>query len=96
WQALLGEHAGSESVSAYAAAARAADLSLLPPAYIDVGDLDIFRDEDLAYARRLARAGVTTEVHVHPGCPHVFDILAPNTAVSRRVIADRVRRLRGL
>ncbi len=44
----------------------------------------------------LARAGVTTEVHVHPGCPHVFDILAPNTAVSRRVIADRVRRLRGL
>ncbi|WP_459758602.1 alpha/beta hydrolase, partial [Mycobacterium riyadhense] len=94
WQALLGEHAGSESVSAYAAAARAADLSLLPPAYIDVGDLDIFRDEDLAYARRLARAGVTTEVHVHPGCPHVFDILAPNTAVSRRVIADRVRRLR--
>jgi acetyl esterase/lipase len=96
WQALLGEHAGSESVSPYAAAARATDLSLLPPTYVDVGDLDIFRDEDIAYARRLARAGVATELHVHPGCPHIFEILAPNAAVSRRVIADRVRRLRGL
>lgn len=96
WQALLGEQAGGESVSAYAAPARATDLSLLPPTYLDVGDLDIFRDDDLAYARRLACAGVPTEVHVHTGCPHIFEILAPDAAVSRRVIADRVRRLRGV
>lgn len=96
WQALLGEHSGSDAVNAYAAPTRATDLALLPAAYIDVGDLDIFRDEDVAYALRLARAGVPTEVHVHPGCPHVFDILAPNAAVSRRVFADRIRRLRGV
>ena len=84
------------SVSPYAAPARATDLSGLPATYLDVGDLDIFRNEDLAFARRLADAGVATELHVHPGCPHAFDGLAPNAAVSQRVIADRVRRLQSL
>jgi acetyl esterase/lipase len=96
WQALLGDSVGRDGVAAYAAPARATDLSLLPPTYIDVGDLDIFRDEDITYARRLAAAGVATELHVHPGCPHAFEGLAPNAAVSRRAIADRVRRLRAL
>jgi acetyl esterase/lipase len=96
WQALLGDSVGTDGVAAYAAPARATDLSLLPPTYIDVGDLDIFRDEDITYARRLAAAGVATELHVHPGCPHAFEGLAPNAAVSRRAIADRVRRLRAL
>lgn len=96
WGALLGERAGRDGVDAYAAAARAADLSQLPPTYIDVGDLDIFRDEDVVYARRLAAAGVATELHVHPGCPHAFEGLAPDAPVSRRAIADRVRRLRNL
>lgn len=96
WQALLGADAGGDDTDAYAAPARAADLSRLPPTYIDVGDLDIFRDENIVYARRLADAGVPTELHVHPGCPHAFEGLAPNAAVSRRAIADRVRRLRAL
>jgi acetyl esterase/lipase len=96
WQALLGDSVGRDGVTAYAAPARATDLSLVPPTYIDVGDLDIFRDENIAYARRLAEAGIATELHVHPGCPHAFDGLAPNAAVSRRAAADRVRRLRGV
>ena len=52
--------------------------------------------EDIDYARRLSAAGVATELHVHPGCPHAFEGLAPGADVSRRVIADRVRRLRSL
>ena len=52
--------------------------------------------EDVAYAMRLIEAGVPTELHVHPGCPHAFEGLAPDADVSRRVIADRVRRLRAL
>lgn len=96
WGALLGAGAGGDGVSAYAAPARATELSLLPPTYVDVGDLDIFRDENLVYARRLAAAGVATELHIHPGCPHAFEGLAPDAAVSRRAIADRVRRLRAL
>lgn len=94
WGALLGASGGEDEVSEYAAPARAADLTGLPPTYLDVGDLDIFRDESIEYARRLAAAGVPTEVHVHPGCPHAFEWLAPQADVSQRVIADRVRRLR--
>lgn len=96
WDALLGQSAGGDDVSAYAAPARAEDLSGLPPTYLDVGDLDIFRDEDIDYARRLSAAGVATELHLHPGCPHAFEGLAPDAGVSKRVIADRVRRLRAL
>ena len=93
WGALRGER---DDLSLYAAPARAQDLSGLPPTYLDTGDLDIFRDEDIAYATRLSAAGVPTELHVHPGCPHAFEGLAPDADVSRRVIADRVRRLRAL
>lgn len=93
WGALLGESAGTDRVSQYAAPARADDLTGLPPTYIDTGDLDIFRDEDIAYARRLADAGVPTELHLHPGCPHAFEGLASGAGVSKRAINDRVRRL---
>jgi acetyl esterase/lipase len=94
WAALLGESSGTDTVSPYAAPARATDLTGLPDTYIDVGDLDIFRDEDIAYARRLSDAGVPTELHLHPGCPHAFEALARSADVSRRAIADRIRRLR--
>ncbi len=94
WGALLGDSAGTDTVSPYAAPARAADLTGLPATYIDVGDLDIFRDEDITYARRLSDAGVPTELHLHPGCPHAFDALARGADVTRRAISDRIRRLR--
>ena len=93
WGALLGASAGTEAVSPYAAPARAEDLSGLPDTYLDIGDLDIFRTEDVVYATRLADAGVPTELHVHPGCPHAFEALAADAPVSRRVVADRIRRL---
>jgi acetyl esterase/lipase len=96
WRALLGDRAGGEATSPYAAPARADDLTGLPDTYIDTGDLDIFRNEDIAYARRLSDAGVPTELHVHPGCPHAFEALARGADVSRRAINDRVRRLRSL
>jgi acetyl esterase/lipase len=96
WGALLGDNAGGEQVSPYAAPARADDLTGLPDTYIDVGDLDIFRDEDLTYARRLSVAGVPTELHLLPGCPHAFEALARGADVSQRAINDRLRRLRSL
>jgi acetyl esterase/lipase len=96
WGALLGDSAGTDAVSAYAAPARADDLTGLPDTYLDVGDLDIFRDEDISYARRLSDAGVPTELHLHPGCPHAFEALAHGADVSQRAINDRVRRLRTL
>lgn len=96
WGALLGDQAGGADVSPYAAPARATDLAGLPDTYIDVGDLDIFRNEDIAYARRLSDAGVPTEFHLHPGCPHAFEALADDADVSARALDDRIRRLRSL
>ena len=96
WGALLGTHAGTDGVSAYAAPARATDLSGLPATYIDVGELDIFRDEDIEFARRLAATATSVEVHVHPGVPHSFERYVPSADVSRRTFADRVRVLRSL
>ena len=92
WTALLGKDVvGTEKVSQYAAAARAKDVSGLPPTYIDVGELDIFRDEDVQYARRMMASGVSVELHVHPGVPHAWEFFAPKAEVSRRAMTDRIR-----
>ena len=96
WSALLGDTIGSDDVPSYAAPAREQNLAGLAPAYVEVGELDIFRDEDIDYARRLAAAGVSVELHVHPGAPHGFDRMAPDSGLVRRAMADRVRVLRAL
>lgn len=96
WGALLGDAAGGPDVPAYAAPARATDLTGLPPAYIEVGQLDIFRDEALTYARRLGQAGVPVEFHLHPGVPHEFEGIAFATDIARRIMADRIRVLSSL
>jgi len=72
WTALLGQAPGGPDVSPYAAAARAENLTGLPPTYMICGALDLFLEEDMEYCRRLIRAGVATEFHVYPGAPHAF------------------------
>ena len=94
WGALLDGFRENAAVLAVAAPARQPDLARLAPAYVEVGDLDNFRNEDIAYALRLAEAGVPVELHVHPGAPHGFDLLAPEAQVARRVLEDRCRVLR--
>ena len=96
WHALLGESIGTTEVPPTAAPARAKDLSNLPSAYIEVGELDIFRNESMEYARRLALGGTSVELHVHPGCPHGFDRVAPTAPVVERSRGDRMRVLRSL
>jgi len=87
WSALLGTEPGSSDTSCYAAAARADNLSGLPPTFISVGALDLFLEEDLEYARRLTRAGVAVELHVYPGAFHGYQ-LAPTARVSRAAERD--------
>ena len=89
WRAYVGEAVGGEGVSSYAAAARATNLSGLPPTYIAVGTLDLFLDEDIEYARRLMEAGVPTELHVYPGLFHGSEVFVPTAASSVRFIDDR-------
>ncbi|PXA88150.1 arylesterase [Nostoc sp. 3335mG] len=72
WSSLLGVAPGGEGVWPYAAPARADSLASLPPAYIAVGALDLFLEENLEYARRMIRSGVPVELHVYPGAYHGF------------------------
>ena len=95
WSALCGKDTvGTDSVSPYAAASRATDLSNLPNTYIDMGQLDIFCLENVTYATRLMQVGVDVELHVYPGCPHGFDMFAPRTAVAQRARENRVKAMR--
>lgn len=89
WTALLGARRGTEDVSIYAAPARATDLSGLPPAFIDCGSVEVFRDEDVQYATALWHAGVQAELHVWPGGFHGFDLMAPHTAIAQAMTAAR-------
>lgn len=88
WSCLLGQAPGSEGVSAYAAAARAESLAGLPPTFIGVGALDLFLEENIAYAQRLMQAGVATELHVYPAAYHGFEMFLPEAAVSRQFERD--------
>lgn len=90
WGALLGESVGGPDVPPYAAPARAEDLSGLPPAFIDVGSVETFRDEDVDYALRLWRSGGQAELHVWPGGFHGFDAFAPDATLSRVARAARL------
>ena len=94
WRAYVGDAAGGANVSPYAAAARATDLSKLPPTYIAVGSHEVFLDEDVEYALRLARADIPVELHVYPRAFHGWDALAPTAAISQRFAADRDQALK--
>jgi acetyl esterase/lipase len=83
WSSLLGVPAGSQVVPAGAVPARAGNLAGLPPAFIGVGSIDLFVDENVEYARRLINSGVPTELCVVPGGYHGFDIIAPEAATSK-------------
>ena len=98
WNALLGPGHEHREVDPPAAPGRLEDAAGLPPAYIEVGQLDIFRDEDVRYALTLSRAGVPVELHLYPGVPHEYDAIAIafDADVSRRAQNDRDRVLRSL
>jgi acetyl esterase/lipase len=94
WQSYVGDAVGTDQVSPYAAPTRADSLAGLPPAYLPVGDLDLFIDEDIEYAQRLQQADVPAELHVYPGGIHGFDLLAPASRLAQRFVRDRDEALR--
>lgn len=73
---------------------RCDDLSGLAPAWIGVGTLDLFHEEDVEYATRLRRAGVPCELHVVEGAYHAFDVVHAKTHVSAAFKASWVDALR--
>jgi acetyl esterase/lipase len=95
WTSYLGTAPGGPNVSPYAAPARRDDLAGLPPAWIGVGTLDLFHNEDLEYARRLREAGVPCETTVVPGAFHGFDALFGSKPVVRRFWRAQAAALKG-
>ena len=94
WQSYLGPLYGTDDIPYTAAAARADDLTGLPPAFVSVGSVDGFLDEDVDYALRLNHAGVPAELHVYPGACHGYQ-MAPTceiTAQARRDADDWLAR----
>jgi acetyl esterase/lipase len=85
---------GGKPADQYAAPTRAEDLSGLPPAFVDVGTVDLFRDEDISFAQRLMQAGVPTELHVHPGSYHAAETFAADAALAKRTWAYRIDALK--
>jgi acetyl esterase len=78
---------GSAPATAYAAPARAEDLSGLPAAFVATAELDPDRDEGIEYALRLLQAGVSVELHQWQGTFHGSQAV-PAADVSQRQIAE--------
>jgi acetyl esterase/lipase len=94
WTAYLGREPGMSDAPEYAAPARREDLSGLAPAWVGVGDLDLFYDESVDYARRLDSAGVQCELVTVPGMYHGADGLArkhPSMKAFRQSVVDHLR-----
>jgi acetyl esterase/lipase len=94
WQAYIGREPGRDDIPGLAAPARYQDLSGLPPAWVGVGTLDLFFDEDVAFAERLRAAGVECEFVAVTGAFHGFDYLVGGSPVARDFRASQVRALR--
>lgn len=99
WEAYLGQEPGHTMPEPYAAAARRVDLAGLAPAWVGVGELDLFYEESRIYARRLTRAGVAAEFHAEPGVFHGAEPLVGESATMRgfrdRAVAALDAALRG-
>jgi acetyl esterase/lipase len=94
WTTYTGGEPGRPGVSPYAAPARREALTGLPPAWIGVGSIDLFRDEDVEYARRLNAAGVPCELDIVPGATHGFDQMFAKTDVVKDFWQQQVSALR--
>ena len=81
WESYLNQPCGSDNLPPYAAASRREDCTGFPPAWICVGTLDLFYEEDTAYANILKDSGVDCELVVIPGVFHGFDVLGPKAKI---------------
>jgi acetyl esterase/lipase len=98
WNALLGTPSTrANDLPAWAAPARMHNAPTgLPSVYIEIAELDLFREEDEDYARRLKDAGVEVEIKTRKGCLHGWEHIAPEAKVTMEAFEDRWRVIRNL
>jgi acetyl esterase/lipase len=83
WHAYLGREPGSPYSLPYAVASRRKEYAGLPPAWIGVGDVDLFYKETCEYASGLEAAGVDCDLKIFSGAPHGFNVAAPRATVTK-------------
>lgn len=93
WSAYLGREPRLTDAPEYAAPARREDLTGLAPAWIGVGDLDLFYDEDVEYAERLTASGVPCRLVTVAGMYHAADGIKPKASVLQEFNAGVVEHL---
>ncbi|RLN68840.1 hypothetical protein BBJ28_00002723 [Nothophytophthora sp. Chile5] len=89
WTCFLGSRRGTDDVKDHEAPGRATNLAGLPSAYLEVGSAEVFRDEVVAYASKLWACGVQAELHVWAGGCHAFDVMLPQTELSKKAVWTR-------
>jgi len=95
WNAYLGGDLGKDATQ-FQSPSRATDLSGLPPTFLYVGAVELFRDEVIAYAQQLMKDDVPTELYVAPGVLHGGERMAPNAKISQtahHLMVDAVKRI---
>lgn len=81
---------GGNDADQHSSPSIAKDVSNLPPTYMDVGEMDMFRDEDLQFAQRLLEADVRVEFHIWPGAYHASEIFAADAELSKAIWSNRL------
>lgn len=94
WSSYLGHPPGAPEVPAYAVPARRDDLGELPSAWIGVGDIDLFYEENREYSQRLSEAGVNCQLYAVPMAPHAFETIVPKASLTKDLYKDNYRFLR--
>jgi acetyl esterase/lipase len=94
WRSYLGNSFGTDQVSAYAAPARREELKGLAKAWIGVGDVELFFEENKTYASNLNLAGVPCQLNVVTGAPHSFQGLAPHSELAKDYLDTAISWLR--
>lgn len=89
WNAYLGDKRGTTTVPETAAAARLKDPTGLPSLYVEVGELDLFRDQAVDYVQKFSKAGVSAELYMFPGVPHGYDWFAPRSRIGSIAMSRR-------
>lgn len=94
WEAYLQKPCGAEDVPPYAVPARRPNLSGLPPAWIGVGSLDLFYDENVAYAQKLQEHGVECQLYTVPGAFHGFNVFDQQIPVVHQFQESQIQALK--
>ncbi len=97
WRWYLGSDSEVHKVSEihpYASPLHAKDLNGLPEIFIDVGDADLFLDEDIQMVARLIEAGNSVEFHCYPGAYHACELFAPEAELSKSIWRARFEFMR--